>query len=187
MKKIYAILILLALSATTTLHAQKGKNKGGGNNEKVNVKVKTNDSQIKVKTNSKNGQVKIDVKNKGGKDNSDGSPKFKNGHDNGNHNGHYKNKAVWFFGPGDVYQVRGKNKRERIVIYNQVCIRLTTNIGSLFGLLGNVRIKLDAKKATLKPAKYNRIKMDLDLLDNDLKLLEIKKNKIKLRLGKLKG
>ena len=176
MSKICAVLVLLVLFITPDLQAQKNKMKGGGGkNEKVNIKVKTDNVNLKVKTNGKNDKIKVNINDKGGKG------------DNGNHYGHHKNKTVWFFGPGDIYQVKGKNKRERIVIFDQVCIRLTTNIGFMFGLLGDVRIKLDGRKAKLKPAKYKQIKMDLDLLDNDLKLLEIKKNKIKIRLGKLKG
>lgn len=184
MHRIFTILLIVALGTSPYLYSQKGKIKGGGGNQKVNIKVKTNDSQIKVKTNSKNGQVKVDIKDKGGKGGNDGNFKMKG--DNGNHYGHYKNKTVWFFGPGDVYMVSGKPRKQRIIIFDQVCIRLTTNIGFMFGLLGDIRIKLDAKKATLKPARYKQLKMEIDLLDNDLKLIEIKKKKIKLRLAQLK-
>jgi hypothetical protein len=182
MKKICIVLTAVLCLLASNLQAQKGKNKGGGN-EKVNIKIKTNNDQVKIKTNGKNDQVKIDIKNKG----DHGHEEHGDGHyDNGNHYGQYKNKTVWFFGPGDIYQVHGKSHHERIIIFNQVCVRLTTNIGFLFGLIGDVRIKLDGKKATMKPERYKKIKLEIDLLDADLRLIEIKKNKIKLRLAKLK-
>jgi hypothetical protein len=191
--KIIIILIVAAMAVSPALYAQKGKNKGGGGgNNKLNVNVKTNDNHVKVKTNTKNGNVKIDIKDKGGKGNSgnngnDGNLKFKNGHDNGNHYGQYKNKTVWFFGPGDIYMVSGKPRGQKIIIFDQVCLRLTANIGFMFGLLGDIRIKLDAKKATWKPERYNKLKVEIDLLETDLKLIEIKKKKIKMRLAKLKN
>src|SRR5690348_11919915 len=113
MKKIIVIIIAVAMCISPVLYAQKGKIKGGGGNQKVNIKVKTDEGQVKVKTNKK-GDLKIDVKDKGGKDHHDGDYDHDgrgDHHDNGNHYGHYKNKTVWFFGPGDIYMVSGKPRR----------------------------------------------------------------------------
>jgi hypothetical protein len=181
MNRILTILLIAVLSTSPYIYSQKGKNKGGGN-QKVNIKIKTDEGQVKLKTNKK-GDVKIDLKDKGGKDHDGDHGEH---HDNGNHYGHYKNKTLWFFGPGDVYMVSGKPKKERIIIFDQVCIRLSTNIEFMFGLLGNIRIKLDTKKATMKPEKHKQLTLEIGLLENDLKLIEIKKKKIKFRLAQLK-
>lgn len=187
MRKIACILSLILLITSFPVHAQKGSKggfkKGGGNkNEKVNIKIKNDDVKIKVKGNGNKGNVKIDIKNKG------------YGPDNGWHHGHYKHEKrygnqtiLWFYGPGDIYGCKGKPRKNRIKIYDGVCIRLGTNIGFMFGLLGNMRVKLDGKKGKWKPERINKLKVEIDLLDEELKLIEIKKNKIKMRLGKLKG
>lgn len=187
MKKMACILSCIFLLSSFPLHAQKGNKggfkKGGGNkNEKVNIKVKNDDVKIKVKGNGNKGNIKIDIKNKG------------NDHDNGWHHGHFKhekrygNKSViWFYGPGDIYGCKGKSRKNRIKIYDGVCIRLGNNIGFMFGLIGNLHVKLDGKKGKWKPDRIKKLKVEIDLMDEELKLIEIKKNKIKMRLGQLKG
>lgn len=192
MKKLWTLFVVLALFAAPSLQAQKGKNKGNDKG-KVNVKIKNDDVKIKVKSNGGNDKVKIDIKSKGNDGfNGKGDHNFDGHHDNGWHNGNNRreyfyggNNIIWFFGPGDIYGCRGKNKKQRIVLFDDVCVRLTANIGFMFGFLGDIRINLDAKKAKMKPERYKKIKIEIDLLDEELKLIEIKKKKIKLRLGVL--
>lgn len=183
-QKMIAFCAVLALFAAPSLHAQKGKNKGGDKN-KVNIKVKNDDVKIKIKSGGKNDKVKIDIKSKGDH-NMDGHP------DNGWHHGqnkhqfrYDKNNVIWFFGSGDIYNCEGKNKKQKIVIFDGVCVRLTTNIGFMFGFLGDIRVNLDAKKPKMKPDRYKKVKIEIDLLEEELKLIEVKKNKIKIRLGRL--
>ncbi len=175
MKLLPSLLIILSLVIGPMLHAQKGKNKGGGgkgDKTKVDIKIKTDQTKIKVKSGGKNDQIKIDIKSKG--------------NDHWKHERRYGNKSViWFFGPGDIYQCKGKSKKQKVIIFDQVCVRLSTNIGFMFGLLGDVRINLDSKKAKMEPKRYKKIKLEIDLLEEELKLIEVKKNKIKIRLGKI--
>jgi hypothetical protein len=186
MKQLYIYSLILALIAAPAIYAQKGKHKGGGN---------------------KKGDVNINInidQSKGGHDHDHDGDKKHHGHegdqghdgdhnDNGWHNGHHKREHVYkgntifcFFGPGDIYNCKGKNKKERIVVYDDVCVRLGTNITFMFGMLGDIRIKLDGKKAKMEPERYKKLKIEIGLLDDELKVIEIKKQKIKLRLAKLK-
>ncbi len=178
MNKIWILFVVLAFVTTSALSAQKGKHKGknkGGDksNSNINININIGDD---------------DDDHKGGKhDHYDDY--F---HDNGWHHGHHKHErkyknstVIWFFGPGDIYECQGKNKKQKIVIFDQVCLRLTTNIGFMFGLIGDIRLNLDTKKEKMKPERYDKIKIEIDLLDEELKSIEIKKNKIKLRLGTL--
>jgi len=179
----YIILVFLLL-INTELHSQRGhkgdgSKKGGGKKEKADIKIKNDNVHIKVKSNG-NNSVKIKGNN--------GGP----GHDNGWHHGHHKhekhygpNTILWFYGPGDIYAVKGKDKKQKIVVFDGVCIRLGKNIGFMFGMIGNIRLKLDSKKGKWKPEKVKKMKVEIDLLEEELKLIEIKKNKIKVRLGKL--
>lgn len=185
MKKMCILFVVLALFASPVLQAQKGKIKNGGNKNKVNIKIKNNDVKIKVNTNGNGKNNKINIKSNGG--NGDFGH-----HDNGWHHGENKhqfwygnNHVIWFFGPGDIYNCKGKNKKQKIVIFDVVCVRLTTNIGFMFGFLADIRINLEAKKVKMKPERFNKIKIEIDLLEAELKLIEIKKNKIKIRLGQL--
>ncbi len=185
MKKLHIFILILAFIAAPVLHAQKKKNKGGGNNKgDININInldqgkgdKDKDKDHDDDDRDHDGKHKGDHNNDGHSDNG--------WHNKGNHK--YKNNdIIWFFGTGDIYNCKGKNRKQRIVIYDNVVVRLGTNIGFMFGLLGDIRINLDNKKAKLGPERYKKIKIEIDLLDNELKIIEIKKQKIKLRLAKL--
>jgi hypothetical protein len=192
MKKTAFILLILALVISPALHAQKGKNKGGGNGKGGGNKK--GDIHIDINIGSNKGNKGNDHQDDHGKPNNPWKGDHNNdGHpDNGWHNGHSKgnhkygnNTILWVFGPGDIYNCKGKDKKERIKIYDGVCLRLSTNIGFMFGLLGDIRIQLDGKKAKLGPERYKKIKVEIDLLDEELKIIEFKKQKIKIRLAKL--
>lgn len=185
MTKLPIILLILAFISSPILHAQKKKNKGGGkNNGDINININIDQGKDDKDHNDFDGDH---GKKHKGDHNNDGHP------DNGWHHGHNKHHkeygnqtVIWFFGPGDIYECKGKGKKEKIVVFDQVCVRLSTNIGFMFGLLGDLRIKLDSKKSKMKPERFDKLKIEIDLLDDELKLIEIKKNKIKLRLKKLK-
>lgn len=191
MKKIIALLAFVFLLIILPVQAQKGHKGGGNKNEKINIKFKDDDVKIKVKSNGKKGNIKIDIKDK---DNDHGHQEDDDHHDHGWHHGHHKHEKrygnqtiLWFYGPGDIYECKGKPRKNRIKVYDGVCIRLGTNIGFMFGLIGDLRIKLDGKKGKWEPERINKLKVEIDLMDEELKLIEIKKNKIKMRLGKLKS
>jgi len=185
MKKLHILILILAFIAAPVIHSQKHKNKGGGKNNgdlniNINIDQGKGDKDHDFGDGGHNGKFK-------GDHNNDGHP------DNGWHHGHNKHQkeyggqtVIWFFGPGDIYECKGKGRKDRIIVYDQVCIRLTTNIGFMFGLLGDLRVKLDSKKAKMKPERFDKLKIEINLLDEELKLIEIKKNRIKLRLKKLK-
>lgn len=182
MKKLILMLVCLVALGLHTLHAQKVKIKGGGDKNKVNIKVKDDQFKVKIKTGGKNDKVKVDIKSNNHGGNGDQGKHGWYGPGNSDF-GHSRGNIWWFYGPGDIYLVQGKKKKQKIIVFNQVCVRLSTNITFMFGLLGDIRIKLDGKKAKMKPGRYKKLKIEIDLLDDELRLIEIKKKKIKLRLG----